>query len=184
MLIPIGADLSTQEAADLLRVSRPFLVEQLESGRLPFHKVGTHRRVRLKDITEIMSRLAPSEAGSDEAALDEIKPQIAGKLTTARPPSFGALGRSSPRARPWTPEEVALLGSSPDAEVARRYGVSVTAVAIRRRTLGIAPHRRTSSSAASRAVEALPPENPVDTKSPGSRQITESSTFLNKESLK
>ena len=56
-VIPIRAELTTQEAADLLNVSRPTIIQLLESGALPFHKIGTHRRVRLEAVIAYKRKL-------------------------------------------------------------------------------------------------------------------------------
>ena len=49
-LIPSDSEVSTQQAADMLNVSRPHIIKLLEDGAIPFKKVGSHRRIQLKDL--------------------------------------------------------------------------------------------------------------------------------------
>jgi excisionase family DNA binding protein len=77
-MTPIEAELTTQEAADLLSVSRPFLIRLLEKGDIPFTTVGRHRRVRATDLFAYKTERhqVRSVALSELAALDSGGGQI------------------------------------------------------------------------------------------------------------
>jgi excisionase family DNA binding protein len=49
-LVPIHAELTTSQAADLLNISRPHFIKVLESGAIRFTKVGSHRRIKAEDV--------------------------------------------------------------------------------------------------------------------------------------
>ena len=51
-VLPDRAMLTTQQAADALNVSRPYLIGLLESGKIEYSKVGRHRRIRFEDLME------------------------------------------------------------------------------------------------------------------------------------
>ena len=70
-LIPVHAELTTQQAAEILGVSRPFVVSQLEAGNLKFHKVGTHRRIHFLDVMAYKQRMTTERKN----ALDELTDQ-------------------------------------------------------------------------------------------------------------
>lgn len=55
-LTPIHSELTTGQAAEILNVSRPHLIKLLESGEIPFHKVGQHRRIRREDVMKYQQK--------------------------------------------------------------------------------------------------------------------------------
>ena len=67
-LMPSGKQLTTQQAAELLHVSRPHLIKLLDEGAMPFEKVGTHRRIRIEDVLAHRERRARER----REQLDEI----------------------------------------------------------------------------------------------------------------
>ncbi|ALR19126.1 MULTISPECIES: helix-turn-helix domain-containing protein [Sphingomonadaceae] len=67
-IIPEDAELTTVQAADMLNVSRTFLINLLDTGVIPHRKVGTHRRIRMEDLMAYKAR----DDRDRETVLDEL----------------------------------------------------------------------------------------------------------------
>ena len=67
-LMPSKREFSTVEAANFINVSRPFVIKEIEAGRLKHRMVGTHRRIAFEDLVEYMNRLQQKQ----QAALERM----------------------------------------------------------------------------------------------------------------
>ena len=67
-LIPENAELTTVQAAEILNVSRPFLIKLLEENAIPHRKVGKHRRISMEDVMAYKARIDRER----EAVLDQL----------------------------------------------------------------------------------------------------------------
>lgn len=67
-IAPLAQRLTTQEAAELLGVSRPTLIKLLEEGKIPFELPGRHRRIRLDDLLDYQDR----RRSERKESLDEL----------------------------------------------------------------------------------------------------------------
>jgi excisionase family DNA binding protein len=67
-IIPENAELTTVQAAEIINVSRPFLIGLLEDGTIPYRKVGTHRRILREDVLAYKASIDKKR----EAVLDEL----------------------------------------------------------------------------------------------------------------
>jgi excisionase family DNA binding protein len=68
VLVPEQSEFSTVEAANFLNVSRPFVIKEIERGRLPHRRVGTHRRILFADLLRYAKRMRAEQ----QSALDDM----------------------------------------------------------------------------------------------------------------
>jgi len=77
-VLPIHAELTTQEAADMLNVSRPHFVKLLQSGALQFHQAGKHRRIRFADLMRFKAERDRASAQAMEELAKQAQEQQLG----------------------------------------------------------------------------------------------------------
>ncbi len=73
MLVPEKQELSTVEAANFLNVSRPFVIKEIEAGRLPHRKVGSHRRVLYEDLLAYAREMRAQQQQALDAMADNAR---------------------------------------------------------------------------------------------------------------
>lgn len=72
-IIPSDTELSTQQAADMLKVSRPHLVKLLEDGKIAFTKVGTHRRIKIRNLMDYQENLRKNRRKQLDALTEQAQ---------------------------------------------------------------------------------------------------------------
>lgn len=73
MLVPADQEFTTVEAANFLNVSRPFVIKEIESGRLPHRKVGSHRRIAFDDLMAYAQKMREQQASALERMADNAR---------------------------------------------------------------------------------------------------------------
>jgi len=70
VLMPNKGELSTVQAANFLNVSRPFVIKEIEEGRLPHRKVGSHRRIAFEDLARYQHEMLASQRAALQRLAD------------------------------------------------------------------------------------------------------------------
>lgn len=73
VLMPTEQEVTTVEAANFLNVSRPFVIKEIEAGRLPHRKVGSHRRIAVDDLLTYAQRMRACQAGALDRMADNAR---------------------------------------------------------------------------------------------------------------
>ncbi|MCY7417813.1 MAG: excisionase family DNA-binding protein [Chloroflexi bacterium] len=116
-ILAVGHELTTQQAAESLNVSRPYLIGLLEGGEMPFHKVGTHRRIRLEDVVAYQEVRRTARTGSRARSSQEAQDlglyERLGPVKTPPRTAIGtAMGGITDRlVRALHPSQIILFGS-------------------------------------------------------------------------
>jgi len=73
VLMPTEQELTTVEAANFLSVSRPFVIKEMDAGRLAHRKVGSHRRISLEDLVTYAQKMRADQAGALERMAENAR---------------------------------------------------------------------------------------------------------------
>jgi excisionase family DNA binding protein len=76
-IVPVGHEVTTQQAADMLNVSRQYLVRILDEGRIPYSKTGKHRRLRIEDVL-VYKEQRDKERRDKLGALTQMSEELGG----------------------------------------------------------------------------------------------------------